>query len=260
MAYVTATAGDGKTLEQFARLIQERQRWLHENAENSVAAVVMEARRSQRAGTDVAKPEKAKPKVEPTPLVPSVTSQGGKKVPCLRAGRARYTPPKDVRVIWADPPKMTTGVWKFEDDFRGGKAKIYLIVAASQHSAQERAKAIVQSRIRRFAGLARKALSLLMKKTFNGKGADEPTTAQAAQKADELTSKTETRSGGQYSLCVSDMLDYAKLALRGGGAAVETALQKAVNKATSQLNYKCRDLLLFKKLETPFPEVATRRR
>lgn len=260
MAYVTATVGDGKTLEQFARLIQEREKWLHENTENTVAAVIMEALRSLRAATLVAKPEKAKPKVEPTPYVPSVTTQGGKKVPCLRAGRARYVPPKNVRVVWADLPKLTTGVWKFVDDFRPGRAKTYLIVAASQHSASQRAKAIVQARIRRFAGMARKALSLLMKKTFNGAGAEEPTTAQAAQKADELTSRVETRSGGQYSLSVNDMLNYAKLAFRGGDGAVELALQKAVNKATSQLNYKCRDMLLFKKLDTPFPEVATRRR
>lgn len=220
----------------------------------------MEALRSLRAATTTAKPEKAKPRVEPTPLVPSVTQQGGKKVPCLRAGRARYMPPLDVRVVWVDPPKIATGVWKFTDDFRGGTAKIYLLVAASQHSASSKAKAIVQSRIRRFAGLARKALSLLMKKTFNGKGGDEPTSAQAATKADELTKKSETRSGGQYSLSVHDMLNYAQLALRGGESAVEAALQKAVNKATSQLNYKCKDILLFKKLDTPFPEVATKRR
>lgn len=260
MAYVTATVGDGKTLEQFARLIEARREWLHENAENAVAAVVMEALRSLRAATLVAKPEKAKPKVESTPYVPSVTTQGGKRVPCLRVGRARYVPPKNVRVLWADMPKLATGVWKFTDDFRPGKEKVYLIAAASQGSAERKAKAMIQARIRRFAGMARKALSLLMKKTFNGKGADEQTTAQAAQKADQLTYKSETRSCGQYRLSVNDMLDYAKLALRGGDAAVETALQKAVNKATSQLNYKCRDLLLFKKLETPFPEVATKRR
>ena len=53
----------------------------------------------------------------------------------------------------------------------------------------------------------------------------------------------------------SDLLDYAKLALKGGDAAINQALMKASNKIASVINKKCEKLLMFEKLDTPFPEV-----
>lgn len=50
-------------------------------------------------------------------------------------------------------------------------------------------------------------------------------------------------------------MDYAKLALKGGDAAINQALMKASNKIASVITKKCEKLLLFEKIEAPFPEV-----
>lgn len=66
---------------------------------------------------------------------------------------------------------------------------------------------------------------------------------------------TKSGNGSTYSLEASDLLDYAKLALKGGEAAINTAMMKAANKITSVINVKCKNLLMFSKLDTPFPDV-----
>ena len=69
---------------------------------------------------------------------------------------------------------------------------------------------------------------------------------------------TRTGNGSQFSLSAEDLLDYAKLALKGGDTAISNAIMKASNKIASVINQKCKNLLLFEKLDTPFPEVKQR--
>lgn len=83
--------------------------------------------------------------------------------------------------------------------------------------------------------------------------------ADAAAKADTMTKVTKTGNGSSYSLEASDLLQYAKLALKGGDAAVNQAIMKASNKIASVINQRCKDLLSFNKIETPFPEVKSRK-
>lgn len=83
--------------------------------------------------------------------------------------------------------------------------------------------------------------------------------AQAANKAQAVTRVVKSSNGSSYSLEASDLLEYAKLALKGGEGAVNTAMMKAANKITSVINQKCKKLLSFDKLETPFPEVRSRK-
>jgi len=56
------------------------------------------------------------------------------------------------------------------------------------------------------------------------------------------------------------MLDYATLAVEGGDAIVDMALKKAANKAASVINMKCKKILNFEQLDTPFPEVSKKRK
>jgi hypothetical protein len=77
----------------------------------------------------------------------------------------------------------------------------------------------------------------------------------AAQKAQELTQVSRFKSGDRFSLSASDLLEYAKIALKGGDASINEALMKASNKIASVINKKCEKLLMFEKLDTPFPEV-----
>lgn len=83
--------------------------------------------------------------------------------------------------------------------------------------------------------------------------------ADAAAKADTMTKVTKTGNGSSYSLEANDLLNYAKLALKGGDAAVNQAIMKASNKIASVINQRCKDLLSFNKIDTPFPEVKSRK-
>lgn len=58
----------------------------------------------------------------------------------------------------------------------------------------------------------------------------------AANKAQQVTSVTKTGNGASFSITAHDMLDYAKLALRGGDAAINQALGKASNKIAATIN------------------------
>lgn len=60
--------------------------------------------------------------------------------------------------------------------------------------------------------------------------------ADAAAKADTMTKVTKTGNGSSYSLEANDLLNYAKLALKGGDAAVNQAIMKASNKIASVIN------------------------
>lgn len=68
------------------------------------------------------------------------------------------------------------------------------------------------------------------------------------------------RSSGriEYQMQLVDSLVYAALALKDGPISIERALQAASNKIAATVNRKCSNLLLFKKLETPFPKGKAR--
>ena len=79
--------------------------------------------------------------------------------------------------------------------------------------------------------------------------------ASASSKGEQTTRVEKTGNGSTFSLTAFDLLDYAKLALKGGDGAINQALMKAANKIASVINKKAEKLLLFEKLDTPFPEV-----
>ena len=82
---------------------------------------------------------------------------------------------------------------------------------------------------------------------------------KVASKASQLTKVTKSGNGSSYSLEASDLLDYAKLALKGGDSSINEAVMKASNKIASVINLKCKNLLTFQPLGTPFPEVKSRK-
>ena len=77
---------DGRTVEEFARLIEQRRKLLNETTEQSVSACAINLLKSLRASTLVAhtnKPYSEDP-VEQGNLMLGFKSVGKKKVPCLR--------------------------------------------------------------------------------------------------------------------------------------------------------------------------------
>ena len=165
MAEVEVTCANGKPRDALAKLLEQRKKWLNETAEQSCAATMLDVLVSIRALTAVAKPKKSEIKMAVTPLKPSFT--GGRKTPkfCLRNGTVRYTPSNNQRIgqtpaVNKDNLKKCR-VFKWLDI----NNREWLIVALSESDAKNWAFNKIQKRARRFKGLARTALSVLMMKS-----------------------------------------------------------------------------------------------
>lgn len=254
MALVEVTCADGKPIAALSKLIEERSRWLNETAEQACAACMIDVLISLRAVTKVAKPNKNEIALSETPLKPSIS--GGKQSPvfCLRIGKARYVPQDNERIVRTTNDLKNCEVFKWHDH----KKRAWLIVAKSRKDAMDWATQKLKKRANQYKGLARAAFSILMKQT----GSNTSTSisnAEAVSKATSLTKVTKRKSGNDYSISASDMLDYAKLALRGGDSAINDALGRASNKIASVINQKCKNILMFEKLDTPFPELRSRK-
>lgn len=257
-SYVTVTTEGGRPAEALARLLEQRARWLKESSEQSVRAIAIDVLVSLRALTAQAKPKKTEIKLESTDLRFSVDRAGGTKRPCLRRGKSRVNLGADERLVTASKGRLTL-VYKWRDVNRK-KPKTWYIACTSQKDAMNWAYAKVKKRAESAKGLARTALGLLMKGSGSKTAPAPEAGSYGVQTAQGLTRVTLSQNGNQFGLKAEDLLDYAKLALKGGDAAIDTAMMKAANKATGLINQKCKNLLMFQKLDTPFPEVVQRRR
>ena len=252
-SYVTVTTEGGRPAEALARLLEQRAKWLKESSEQSVRAIAIDVLVSLRALTAQAKPKKTEIKLESTDLRFSRVN-GSSRRPCLRRGKAMVRLKADERLVTASQGMLTL-VYKWHDIYRK-KSKTWYIACTSQKDALAWAYAKVKKRAESVKGLARTALGLLMKGSGSKTAPKPEAGSYGVQTAHGLTRVTLSQSGNQFGLRAEDMLDYAKLALKGGDSAIDTAMMKAANKATGLINQKCKDLLTFKKLDTPFPEVA----
>ena len=269
---IHASFGNGVTLGQFANIIQQRMQYMRETARESIAACALQALRSIRTITLVAKPSRIKVNLDRNnSLCLSYTTQGRQRQVCLRVkgSNVRYTGPE--RLILAE--RVSKGaqklwqVYEFVDEMSKRPTK-RLIAAPNLKSARDCAKRIVAKRLMRYAGLAKRALSILMQKTYNKNVADN-VAPRVTRKAYEVTRKSEvvqenkSTEGGTYTLTLYDNLMYARDAIRGGQGAVDNQMKKAMNKIVSVINHKIPDADTFfgpRKLPTPFPELVRRKK
>ena len=266
---VNASWANGKTLGDFCKVLQQRMTYMNETARDSVAAFAINILKGVRTITKVAKAASIKVKVEvDNTLYPSCTTKSAKKTLCVRykGSNERYMGNERLVSTGASGKMNTFYVYRFEDTLSSKLTK-YLIVAPSAQAAKAKAKQIVRSRQMRYAGLARRAISMLMMKTSTKNVADN-VPARVSQKAKEVTdhreiiAKSNDGNGGKYALVLDDNLNYALNAIKGGKTAVDVQMKKAMNKIVSVINQKLKKnggLLGPTKLETPFPEVRKRR-
>lgn len=268
--HIRANFIDGTRLDQIGEIIRERMKWMNESARDSIAATAVTILKSLRSATKVAKPSSIKVQVAPdNTLKPSYTTHSGGKRLCVRyiGSNERYMGKE--RLVAAARPEHVNAwhVYRFTDTL-SKNLNSYIIVAPTQASAKGMAKRIVGSRQKRYAGLAKRALSVLSMKTVSQPIKDN-VPQRVTQKAFELTSKKEALakakdgSGGKYSLTLNDDLRYAEYAIRGGRMQVDTQIKKAMNKVVSVINRSIPDGATFfgkKKLPTPFPEVRRRKK
>lgn len=265
MVQVSASVGDGRTLQQFSNLIANRIKYLNESTKDAVAACAIDALKSIRAATRKATKGSVVKDVTVTlsPLLyPSFKTVGQTKTFCLRykGSKQEYTGKGRIIQGKMSGKLKNCNVYVYELDNNGNKTE-YLIVASNLALATKSAKEIKRKAALRYAGLAKTALTLLMRKTATV--SDVPDVeAYITNKANQLTTKTETANNGlinsSYGLSLSDKLNYATLAVNGGDSGVTLALQKSMNKITATINKKCEKLLFFEKLDTPFPEIRKR--
>ena len=254
---VQMTAASGRTIAEFQKLIEQRIRWCNETKEDAVAAIAITTLRSIRAATRVADDTKPPPVEVAVCGELKLSFEGRTRRPCLRnVGGAKYNLAKGERLLVEDLTKNVQA-YKATDEWKG-RTTTYYIVAATPERAERALQRRIAARMRAMKGLARKALSVLMSKTCTIKDSYQ-TNQDVAQKATELTRKSELKNGEEYRLDLSDKLDYATLAVEGGNGIVDMSLKKAANKAASVINLKCKGILNFEPIDTPFPEVSRRR-
>lgn len=270
---IVATYADGKTLDEFQKVLEKRQHYLGETAFQSIHAMAIEALKSIRGLTRVAKPSGIKVTVtQRTDLKFSYyhvsASQTGSKSAgrmCIRsAAGMRFEDNSIGKFVFADLKGVKLAavqVYQFKDE--GANNKIYIIAATSQAKAKKVAQNIVARRVLKYSGLAKRAVSALMVKA-NNKGPSDSVSPRVYAKANEVTTVKSQIAGnsdgsGVYSLTCVDDLRYATRALKGGPAAVDLALRKAANKSVGLISHKCKDLLLPGELKTPFPEITKKK-
>lgn len=117
------------------------------------------------------------------------------------------------------------------------------------------------NKVKRFAGLAKHAFTVLMQKiSASTKEKGEMVGIDVDLKADKYTNVISRDTKKYYTLIATDLLDYAKSALKGGGPQVDLALKKAMNKQVATINQFLKKHYFFdEKLPTPFPDIVRRR-
>jgi len=164
---VNATWANGKTLGEFCKILQQRMTYMNETARDSVAACALNVLKGIRTITKVAKLSSIKVDVEiDNTLYPSYTTRSAKKPLCVRfkGSNQRYVGKERLAIAGSPADIKTWHVFRFQDKL-SPKMKTYLILAPSRQAAKAKAKQIVRSRQVRFAGLAKRAIGVLMMKT-----------------------------------------------------------------------------------------------
>lgn len=231
---------EGRPLSVLSKLIEERQRILGESAQDAVVATGIDALISLRALTKTA---------------------------------PKRIPKADVRFGQSDPRYITGTKGRAQGQlfrrtlvkrWRGGK-QVQLVkwqrvegVAKNRRASAKELSAAWQTwgKINQ-RGLAKAALGIAMK-SISTRNAADTVTPRALRLAQANVAVRKYGSGNAFTLEIHDTLNYAALALKGGPAAVNLALQRAANKIAGRLS-KVAEKRLGEKIPTPFPEVKQRK-
>lgn len=140
---------------------------------------------------------------------------------------------------------------------KNGKPESIYILA--QHD--QEVDAYLHRRLKRYKGMARSAWGHLMRMTSQRTPTTDPTSAAAVN---VLRKNLSVVSGGNqydFAMQVSDDLQYAAGALKGGPSSVSHACQAASNKIAGRIRMFCAEHPTFsgESIQTPFPEIKTRK-
>ena len=231
---------DGKPLSVLTDLLAERQRILGESVQDAVVATGIDALVSLRALTKIA------PK-----RIPKADVRFGETEPKYITGtKGKATGQLFRRTLvkrWRNGRQVQLVKWQRVDGIAKNRR-----ASAKELSAAWQAWGKINQR-----GLAKAALGIAMK-SISTRNAADSVTPRALRLAHANVSVRKNGYGNMFRLVIHDSLDYAALALKGGPAAVNLALQRAANKIAGRLS-KVAEKRLGEKIPTPFPEVLQRR-
>ena len=258
---------EGKPMSVLNDLIEKRQKYLGETVRDSVIATAILCVKSLRADTKSGKKQAKNSDVEVTDTGWSAgwIREGGKYRryvrgrpdihPVNNAGQ-RYIKGEKVQV-YRVVPTFHKEDWRWEMN-RNKADRCWYVFAQSERVAREFGKRCVTRYIRRWRGLAKTALGFAMAKLSTRGVKSDPVSAKA-MKAAELNAKVLKGGGnGQWSVVVTDSLNYAKKALRSGPGGVDRAMKKAANQIAGRI-MKVVGAKLDAPMSTPFPEVKGQR-
>ena len=263
---------DGGTIQAFQKIIDARIKYLNQTARQSVLATCIDILKSVKPITKVAKKSSVKVEVKrESNLYPSFT-WNGKHEFCLRVTgtKERYTPSNEtVRKLGKITKNSKVFRYTNTSPNQNIKNRNYLIICETLSQATQIAKKIAIAPIKKYAGLAKRAVSLLMKKTATWLNSnDTMENNQTIQKiANKITSFNEevreSDNGGTYIATLSDNLRYAVKAVIGTQSGINLAMKKALNKISGNISKKLgnnnTDFWGRKLIETPFPELKQRK-
>ena len=253
-------------LDALAKTLKARMKYMNECVSASCHAIMGSTLRSIRAATRTASPRRLKVALKRRgDLVFSYTTQGGHRRMCLRdRSGARLVGTDQGRPRFLDlhhAKPADVGVYEFVDA-HDSERDVYLIAATSTGAARKHAQAIVARRALKFAGLARRALSVLMVKS-NTRAALENVSLRVNRAAYRATRTSETvaetPAGGVYTLSALDNLRYARKAVTGGDAAIDLAVRKAVNKSVGLVSHRFKSVLQPGDLPPVFADIKQRK-
>ena len=140
---------------------------------------------------------------------------------------------------------------------KAGKPETLYIVAKNDPEVAR----FLKRRIKKYKGMARSAWGHLMRMTSQFTPTNDPITDAATN---TLRKNLSVVSGGNqydFAIQVTDDLQYAAAALKGGPASVTHALQAQSNKIAGRIRKFCAEHPTFagENIQTPFPEVAKRK-
>lgn len=255
---VNLTMEDGRPIEELNRLISIRSRQLQQTTKSATVAIAIDVLKSIRTSTKSAeKRKKFNIVVKDTGWYGGFSNTDRK--PVIRNGvspnSSKVVPNLSVKwCVQGVKKQRDKHVYLVQPETKN-KKPYYVVAPTSQVAYNYEVRASL-ARVKTLGGLAKNALGVAMNKLSN---INPPLNGSnlAKAKASTLGQVEEHDSGDNYSITVTDQLDYASDALKGGESAVSISMMKAANKVYGMLKH-LGQLDLEEDFGTPFPEVKRR--
>lgn len=261
---------NGKPLSVLSDLIQKRQKFLGEDAQDAVVATAIDVVRSLRAATRKA-PKRANANsftIEETGYTASWERHGTSYRRVARLGSVKaaiypvnnagkhYVRGERVKVFKVTPAHPDNMNWQ-----RNRNKGCWYVFAQSIAVARRFAQEHMSRVLRKEGGMGKTALGFAMARLSTKSQPVEASGPKAQRLASEAIHITSSGAGGEFVLTVRDELRYSLPALKGGSSAIDLAMAKAANKIAGRLaKWQEKHFFDGERIETPFPEIVSRRK